>query len=323
VLVRVVLAGCALAALVAAGPATAAPAGFRGTLSIAHSFAVLPTTPGLQSEVTGPGLRATYHLSGRRSRSRFAPPNSYLMTGRGHEELDLRRRDLKQGEGGTADLTFVAQAAGEVRLLRRPDGPRETSGLVLRLRPGGRFTLELIPLLGGENGLPLEYTIDRSDSQDCVTTPGTMAGRQTYSRGVFSVREIQHCPDGEPFGGQRIGRPTSPTIWGANVWAPPEAGFWQPDVCRGTVSYLRVLRVCGRVRDGRMAGRSVVGGRNVVDGGRLGYPTRGLCAFFPRGGRGEELPDPTDGIYEGCSRIDLGADWHRRTVVRWSFRPTR
>ena len=310
-----------VASAATAGSADAAPAGFRGTLAITHSFAAKPRAPGLQSSASGSGFRATYNLSGRRWRSRFAPPNSYLLTGRGHEELDLTRRDVMQGEGGTAQLDFVARASGNVRLVAKANDPREASGLVLRLLPRGRFTLELTPLRGLENGLPLEFRLNRDDSQGCVTTPGFRSGRQTYFRGVFAVHEIQNCPDEEPGQDVRIGRARRPTIWGANVWSPPEAGFWQPDICRGAVSALPVLRVCGRVRGGRMSGTSRVGGRNVIDGGRLGYPTRGICPLFPRGGPGAELPPPTDGLGEACTRMDLGADWQRRTVVRWKLRP--
>jgi hypothetical protein len=325
---RASLVGCFAAAALAAGatnaPAAAAdPAAFRGTLTVTHEFHPGPITPEFvqTSNVDGEFV-GTYRLRGRRWRSRFAPPRSYLLTGRGQEELGLIREDVKQGEGGTARLTFGARANGAVRFVRRPNGPRETSGLILRLRPRGRFTLELIPLKGHGAGVPLEYGLNREDEQSCFSTPGTRRGRQLYTRGVFQTIELARCPDEEPSDPIRVGVPSNPTIWGANVWAPPEAGFWQPDICRGRVAALPTLRVCGRVRGSRMKGTSLVGGRNVVGGSRHGYPTNGICAFFPGGPNAADLPPPTDGLYDACSRMDLGTDWNRRTVVRWNLRPT-
>lgn len=324
-LLRAAIAGGLAAVLAATGAGVAAaadPAGFRGTLTIRHEFHPGPVTPEfLQSSRLEGDFLGTYRLRGRRWRSRFAPPRSYLLTGRGHEELGLSRDDVKQDGSGTSRLFFGARAEGNVRLLRRPKGPRETSGLILRLRPRGRFTLELVPLRGHGDGLPLDFGLNREDVQDCFVGPGTRRGVQTYRNGVFQIREVARCPDEEPAEPVTVGAPRQPTIWGANVWAPPESGFWQPNVCRGRVSNLPVLRVCGRVRDDGMRGAREVGGKNVVGGSPYGYPTPGICAFFPRGPRGAELPPPTDGLYEACSRMDLGADWNRRTVVRWSFRP--
>jgi len=301
------------------GPALAAPgdgpAGLRGTLSITHTFAVKPVL-GLQTQLRGNGFHATYHLHGRRWLARGAPPRSYLLTGRGHEDLDIHRTDRKQFEGGYVQLDMFGRAFGDVQLLRNPGGPAEAGPLILRLRPGGRFTLGLQPLLGGQNGLPFNFELLREGSESCYGTPGTRGSRSLYNRGVYEISETAHCPDEEPFATVRQGKTRQPTIWGGNVWAPPEAGFWQPDVCHGRIGRIPVLTVCGRYGHGRIVGRKVVGGKR-------GYDTPGACAIFPRGNRGEVLPDPiTDPLYDACSQMDLGGEWWRRTVVRWSFSPT-
>ena len=323
---RTVIVGSLAAGVAALGASAAAaaadPRGFRGALTITHEFHPGPRSADLTSSRTDGRFTGTYSLRGRRWQSRFAPPRSYLLTGTGREELALSREDVKQGPGGSARLFFAARAEGNVRFVRRPRGPRETSGLILRLRPRGRFTLELIALKGHGDGHPLVFGLTRDDEQDCVTVPGSRRGTQIYERGVYQTRELQRCPDEEPSDPINIGSTRQPRIWGANVWAPPEAGFWQPDICHGRVSSLPVLRICGRVRGNRMRGSRIVGGRNVVGGSPHGYPTPGICAFFPGGPQAADLPPPTDGLYEACSRMDLGADWNRRTVVRWNFRPT-
>ena len=293
------------------------PAGLRGTLPITHTVRVKPVL-GLTSTVTGHGFSATYHLRGGRWRSPGAPRRSYLLTGHGHEDLDVHRTDLKNFEGGFVRLDMFGRAFGDVDLVRHPGGAAEAGPLVLRLRPGGRFTLELSPLLGAQNGLPLNFELLREGSQTCETSAGTRGSRSVYNQGVYESKATDVCPDDPPFEDVRHGTARQPTIWGGNVWAPPEAGFFQPDVCHGRVSLhgVPILHVCGRYGHGRIAGTKVVGGKR-------GYPTPGACAIFPRGNRGEVLPDPnTDALYEACSVMDLGGEWWRRTVVRWHFTPT-
>jgi hypothetical protein len=322
VLVRAVLAGCALSALVAAGPASAAPgdgpAGLRGTLSITHTFAVEPVK-GIESHISDPTFKATYRLRGRRWTGRFATPRTYLLTGRGHESIDLFRRDVKSdGEGGQADLGFTATADGNVRLVRRPNEPRETTPLGLRLRPGGRFRLSLLSLEGGHEGLPLNFYMERNDSQSCHgSSGGNLRGKMIFFRGVFEVHEVEHCPDGESFPGSIRGRQRSPSIWGANIWNPPQGAFPRPNLCLGATTGNPNLTICGRHRGGRIAGRKVIGGRD-------GYVTAGICAFYPRGEGPRVLPDPIKEAYgQACTQMDLGGDWRRRTVVSWNLRPTR
>jgi hypothetical protein len=309
-----------LVAWLATGSAASAqhgPAGLRGTLTITHTFRVKPTL-GLSSTVTGHGFTGTYHLHGTRWRARGAPPRSYLLTGHGHEDLDVHRTDVKTFDGGTVRLDMFGRAFGDVDVVRHPGEAAEAGPLLLRLRPGGRFTLELLTLLGGQNGLSLNFELLRQDAAACETGGGTRAEHSVYNQGVYAVTPTEQCPDDPPFEGFRHGTARQPTIWGGNVWAPPDAGFFQPDVCRGGVSLhgIPILNVCGRYDHGRIAGTKVVGGTR-------GYPTPGACAFFPRGNRGEVLPDPiTDALGEACTVMNLGGEWWRRTIVRWHFRPT-
>jgi hypothetical protein len=320
-LFRALATAAVLIAPLAATPAALAqdgPAGLRGTLTITHTFRVkpVPGLTGVASTVTGHGFSATYHLHGGRWRARGAPPRSYLLTGHGHEDLDIHRTDLKTFDGGTVRLDMFGRAFGDVDLVRDPGGAGETGPLVLRLRPGGRFTLGLQPLLGGENGMRLNFELLRQDAAACESGGGTRAQRAVYNQGVYEVQPTEMCPDDPPFEGFRHGAQHQPTIWGGNVWAPPEAGFWQPDVCHGRIGRIPILTLCGRYGHGRIAGTKVVGGKR-------GYDTPGACAFFPRGNRGRVLPDPNkDALYEACSVMDLGGEWWRRTVVRWRFKPT-
>ena len=88
-------------------------------------------------------------LHGGRWRSRLSPPRSYILTGRGHEELDLHRTDLYQNGPIHERTDMFGRAFGNLRIVRRPNEPAEAGALLLRLLPRGSFTLGLSPLRGG------------------------------------------------------------------------------------------------------------------------------------------------------------------------------
>lgn len=319
-LFRALAAATALVASLAAPAGAAAdPAGFRGTVSITHTYAIQPV-PRLQSSIFGDTFKATYHLRGRRWRSRFAPPRSYLLTGRGHEDLNLHRVDLYQNGPIQERTDMFGRAFGDVRLVKGlPNKAGETGALLLRLRPRGRFTLALAALGLGEYGSRLNFELLAEGSQPCYgPAGGTMGGREVYNQGVYEVSEIDRCPDAEPFEGRRVGKPYTPTVWGFDIWNPPENSNPHPDVCHGSIVppiALANTDICGRVRGGRMVGKTVVG-RN------RGYVVRGICIFAPRGPLGTRLPEPDDGYWEACNTMDTGGFWRVRTVFRWNLRPT-
>jgi hypothetical protein len=317
---RGLVAGCALlAALAAPAAADADPAGFRGTLSITHTYAIQPV-PGLQSSIFGNTFKATYHLRAPRWRSRFAPPRSYIVTGRGHEDLSLHRVDIYQNGPIHERTDMFGRAFGDVRLVKGlPHAAGQTSALLLRLRPRGRFTLSLAALGLGDYGSRLNFELLAEGSQPCYgPAGGTQSGREVYNQGVYEVTEIDRCPDAEPFEGRRLGRPYTPTVWGYDIWNPPEGSNPHPDVCHGSIVppiALPNTDICGRIRGGRMVGKSVVGGKR-------GYVVRGICIFAPRGPLGTRLPEPDDGYWEACNAMEPGVFWRVRTVFRWNFRPT-
>jgi hypothetical protein len=311
----------AMVASLAGGPAAIAqadPAGVRGTLSITHTYAIQPV-PGLQSTTHGNKFEATYHLHGPRWRSRFAPPRAYILTGRGHEDLNLHRTDLYQNGPISERTDMFGRGFGDVRIVKRPNAAGETGALLLRLLPRGRFRLGLASLGLGEYGSRLNFELLSEGSQPCYgPAGGTMGGREVYNQGVYEVTEIDRCPDAEPFPGRRVGKPYTPTVWGFDIWNPPELSNPHPDVCHGRVKPPVIpanTNICGRYRGGRVAGKTVVGGKR-------GYLVRGICIFYPRGRLGTRLPEPDDGIWEACSTMDTGGFWRVRTVLRWSFRPT-
>lgn len=144
-----------------------------------------------------------------------------------------------------------------------------------------------------------------------MSVPGDSRGVSIYFRGVYEIKELQRCPDAEPFPGSRTGTERRPTIWGANIWNPPESGNPHPDLCRGLAGGRVNLTICGRYGRGRIRGKKA-----------LSYVTNGICAFFPRGDRGRMLPDPlAEPLFDACGQMDLGGRWRMRTVVRWSFKP--
>jgi hypothetical protein len=292
------------------------PAGFRGTVSITHTYAIQPV-PGLQSTIYGNRFEATYRLHGGRWRSRFAPPRSYILTGRGHEDLGLHRTDLYQNGPIHERTDLFGRAFGNVRIVRRPSDPAEAGALLLRLLPHGRFTLSLSPLRLGDDGLRLNFELLTEGSQPCESgLGGTMGGREIFNQGVYEVIETDRRPGAAPFPGRRVGKPYTPTIWGIDIWNPPELSNPQPDVYHGRIlppPGVANATICGRYRRGRIAGKTVLGGNR-------GYVIRGICVFCPLGTR---LPEPDDGIWEACLKMDPGAWWRVRTVFRWSFAATR
>ena len=304
----------------AASAAAADPRGFRGTLSIVHTYAI-QDDPGdmVTSSLHDDRFEATYRLSARRWRSRFAPPRSYIITGRGHEELDLHRTDLYQNGPIHERTDLFGFADGQVRIVRRPNAAGELGALLLRLRPRGRFILGLSPLGMGEYGTRLNYELLAEGSQPCYGSPGggTMGGREVYNQGVYEVTEINRCPDAEPFEGRRLGKPYTPTIWGYDIWNPAEGNNPHPNVCHGSVvspPFPANTDICGRYRGGSVRRKTVVGRRS-------GYIIRGNCVFYPRGPLGTRLPEPTDGIWEACLAMDNGALWRVRTVFRLNLTP--
>jgi hypothetical protein len=321
-LFRALASATALVASAAAGPvavAQADPAGFRGTLSITHTYAIQPV-PGLQSTIFGDRFKATYHLHGPRWRSRFAPPRSYILTGGGHEDLNLHRVDLYQNGPIHERTDMFGRAFGDVRIVRGlPSKAGQTGALLLRLLSRGRFRLGLASLGLGEYGSRLNFELLAEGSQPCYgPAGGTMGGREVYNQGVYEVTEIDRCPDAEPFPGRRVGKLYTPTVWGFDIWNPPEGSNPHPDVCHGRVVppiAIPDTNICGRVRGGRMVGKTVVGGKR-------GYVVRGICIFAPRGPLGTRLPEPDDGYWEACNTMDTGGFWRVRTVFGWSFRPT-
>ena len=294
------------------------PAGLRGTLSITHTYAIQPV-PGLQSTIHGNKFEATYRLHGPRWHSRFAPPRSYILTGRGHEDLNLHRTDLYQNGPISERTDMFGRAFGDVHVVRRPNAAGETGAMMLRLLPRGRFRLGLSPLGMGDYGSRLDFELLTEGSQPCYGPEGgTMSGREIFNQGVYQAIEIDRCPDAEPFPGRSVGEPYTPTIWGYDIWFPAELNNPQPDVCRGQLvrpPRLPNTDICGRHHGGRIAGKTVIGRRND-------YVLRGICVFYPRGPLGTRLPERDDGAWEACSRMDPGGMWRVRTVFRWSFRPT-
>ena len=296
-------------AVAAAAPAQAAdPRGYAGTLEIYHSM-----EPRGGSGTTADGyvnFRGFYNVRGVRARGR----RTYILYGAGEEEVTARAAFKRSDAEGSAEYTFQAQSEGVVRLLRRPRGARETGGLGLSLRPGGRFRLHLGQLDGGEQGVPLRYELSRSDSQKCPRL-GSGKGVMRYRDGVFESAVTQPCPDQEPSQPRREGKPArGSSIWGANVWAPSSQAE-KHDLCRRVTSGAQNLSICGRRRrGGLLQGRLAqnAGDALVVPGG---------CPFQPWGAarRG-----PLDGIHIACSVMPIGVpDWEAYTSMRWKLRPLR
>lgn len=302
----------AVLAVCAAAPAQARdPRGFKGTVEIFHTM-----EPRAAPGATADGylnFRGFYNVRGVRSRGRGAAPRTYILYGAGEEDVVSQASFKRSDPESSAEYTFKARSEGVVRLLRRPRGPRQTGGLGLRLRSGGRFMLYLGQLDGGEQGVPLHYELSRSDSQHCITHPAFGTGEMRYSHGVFTSATTRLCPDQEPSEPRRVGSPSrGQTIWGANVWAPSSQPVKQ-NLCRRFTSGSQNLSVCGKRRRG-----GLVQGRFAQDGGEP-HLVPGGCPFEPWGAarRG-----PLDGIHTACSVMPVGnADWAAYTGVRWKLRP--
>jgi hypothetical protein len=300
---------CIAVLLVAMAPAAAAQSK-RYAGSIAVGYSLTPTVSGgTATGAPGDGFTASYAVAGTRSKA------SYLLTGHGTERLNAAGRyDLSHGTI-TRTVTFSATAAGTVRLLRKPRGPAQTSGLVLRLRPNGRFTLSLLSLEGFEGGLPLTYVSDDDSTVPC-DGGGVEEFRKTYDSGLFTIRTPSVCPGDTPED-KREGAKAPQTIWGETVWTTKGlGGLPKPDVCRGRVAPLPHASICGRVGSGgRIRGHETIGP----------YPLDTACPFNPLTTEGI-VPGPVtapDGVFyplaDGCAASEPG--WRAELTVRWNLRP--
>jgi hypothetical protein len=299
----------ALAALTACAAAAAAPRGYDGTLEITHHMQARA-----DQDVEAEGfvsVRGSYRLRGFRWRG-----PGYLMLGSGEERVNALANFTKSDPENSSAYQFRASSRGTVHLVSRPRRARQTSGLILRLLPRGRFALSLIPLDAGQPGNPLEYVMSRSDRQSCITSPAFRSGEMSYENGRFEAVERSRCPDEEPSPDRREGRAVKGhTIWGANVWAS-HANPIRQDFCRHVTTGNQNLTLCGRVRDG-----GHLRGRVAQDGGNPHF-VQGGCPFEPWGPGG--LPHPLDGIGTACTVMPIGGpDWATTTRLRWKLRPLR
>jgi hypothetical protein len=214
---RTIVVAAAVLAL-AAPAAHPAARGFKGTVTVTYTLKPEPiVVEGHPATHDGAGsFHGVYTVSGGRFRAKGFPPNAYLLGGSGTENLDVHRHDTE----GVSDLTFTAMASGTVRLIRRPNGPTDTSPLLLILKPHNRFTLGLEAGLdqASNAGLPLTYKLQRVDTQPCLGAQGNKIRTTIYEQGQLTTT-TQVCPGEAPIPTQTEGTPQTESIWGANVWA--------------------------------------------------------------------------------------------------------
>lgn len=308
----VTLAAAALLGIGLPGVAIAAdPRGFQGRLVIRH-FMEARADDGVAVDGSV-DFRGVYELRGFRYRGPGGGPRSYLLQGSGRERLSALANFTKSDPEGSSRYRFSASSNGEVRLVPRPRRARQTSALLLRLRPGGRFELALTPLEGGEPGVPLKYALFRSDEQSCIVEPGTRAGESFYEDGVYSSFYRQPCPNEE--GGStdpRVGKPRQHTIWGADVWAS-SANAIKQDFCRHITTGTQDLTLCGRIGRG-----AALRGQAKQDAGNPHFVPGG-CPFRPF------RPHPIkDGVGHACTVMPVGnPDWKVDTSLSWNLTPIR
>ena len=291
--------------------ASAAPRGYRGTISIHFDMRAAPGgRTGGKSDGHGT-FTGVYHVHGRRDGGR------YTLVGSGSERTKVFRIDTFNDTGVAQEWSLSAVARGSVHLVKRPNSARETSGPTLILRPHEKFKIALVGLDNtGTAGVPLSYRVDWKDTDDCVPPGGADIHTGVYDDGVLTEANPQVCPDSTSDPTQAFGTKKKETLWGANVW-DSHARTPRPDVCRQRLSLGSNPSICGHLkRNGTIHGRAQVGQKGPV------WENPGPCPFEPWGIGG--LQDPfEDGISHLCS---LGFEvndpaWRQVLTIDYNLRP--
>ena len=301
------------------GVARPTPPASAGTLSITHTYAIQPV-PGLQSTILGNKFEATYRLHGPRWRSRFAPPRSYIITGRGHEDLNLHRSDLYPNGPIHERTDMFGRAFGDMRLVKGlPSKAGQTGALLLRLLPEGGSGWGS-PRSASVNTAPATTSSSWPRARSRATGPpaAPWAAARSTTRGSTRSRRSIAAPTPSP---SRAVESESPTH-------RPSGASTSGTRRRGAT----LIRTCAMAASSR---RSPFPTRISADASAAATwwarplwaasadtSFRGICIFAPRGPLGTRLPEPDDGYWEACNTMDTRHLAGAEAVFRWSFRPT-
>lgn len=293
--------GASLAAGGAPGSADATrPHLFKGTITIkAHLLAPGRRLLAGESSSGKVDFTGEYHVKGRLAKGKDFPKSTYLLTGRGSEQVSAQKHDTRVDGCDQKDFTLSANASGQVRMKKGALGPRQTGPLSLRLLPHGRYRVDLAELQGDTDGVSLDYRMTFKENDSC---PG-----EEFTRVVNYVNGLTTSSDGT-----RSGIAQQESLWGMGVWHSFGRPL-RPDLChQKLVGHEAGSILCGRLRHGRVQDSVAV--PPVVSNveWQVDDPP-----FYPWGPGG--LPDPgEDSIFDMPT---LSTGWMEVLVVNYSLKP--